>query len=70
MAIRTRDTLLPEDNGDSDWTAIDPPSANTMLLETAKDDAGDLGTGFDDYEIFSRVKVGEEENIENNDVIE
>ncbi|XP_024021568.1 uncharacterized protein LOC21411043 [Morus notabilis] len=65
-----RKGVCSEDYGDSDWTAVDPPSVNTMLLGAANDDAEDLGTGFDDYEIFSRVKEGEEENIEDNGVIQ
>lgn len=53
-----------EDNGNSDWMALDPPSENMMLLGPSNDDAEDLGAGFDDCEIFERVKDGEEESVE------
>ncbi|KAL5569037.1 hypothetical protein UlMin_025612 [Ulmus minor] len=66
--VRSKDICL-EDQGTSDWMAVPPPSANTMLLSPSNDDAGDLGVGFDDYEIFSRAKEDEEENVEDNVVI-
>lgn len=40
-----RKDVCSEDYGDSDWTAVDPPSVNTVLLGAASDDAEDLGTG-------------------------
>lgn len=42
--VRSKDIHL-EDPGASYWMAVDPPSANTMLLGPANDDAEDLGTG-------------------------
>ncbi|XP_044509814.1 uncharacterized protein LOC123228443 [Mangifera indica] len=54
-----------EDYGNSDWMALDPPSSNTMLLGSASDEVEELVEGFDDYEIFNRVKDGEE-NIDEN----
>ncbi|KAM1819737.1 hypothetical protein TB1_001382 [Malus domestica] len=53
-----------DDNGSSDWMELDSNSASTMLLGPSNDDANDLGSGFDDYEIFSKAKDGEEENVE------
>ncbi|KAK0593106.1 hypothetical protein LWI29_035493 [Acer saccharum] len=61
--ITGKDVLL-EDYGSSDWMALDPPSANTMLLQPSNDDVEELTAGFDDDEIFNRVK--EEENIDDN----
>lgn len=55
-----------QDYGTSDWMALDPPSGNTMLLGPSNDEAEDLGAGFDDDEIFNRVKDVEEDNIEDN----
>lgn len=49
-----------DDYGSIDWMALDPPSPNTMLLGASNDEVEDLGAGFDDYEIFSRGKEGEE----------
>ncbi|XP_015876831.2 uncharacterized protein LOC107413406 isoform X2 [Ziziphus jujuba] len=65
--VRMKDMCL-DDHGDTDWTALDPPSANTMLLGPPNDDADDLG--FDDYEVFSRLKESEEENGEDNVIIQ
>ncbi|KAH7537159.1 hypothetical protein FEM48_Zijuj03G0062400 [Ziziphus jujuba var. spinosa] len=67
--VRMKDMCL-DDHGDTDWTALDPPSANTMLLGPPNDDADDLGAGFDDYEVFSRLKESEEENGEDNVIIQ
>ncbi|CAN6568828.1 unnamed protein product [Malus baccata var. baccata] len=53
-----------DDNGSSDWMELDSNSVGTMLLGPSNDDADDLGSGFDDYDIFSRAKDGEEENVE------
>ncbi|KAM1126090.1 hypothetical protein ACFX2B_040813 [Malus domestica] len=55
-----------DDNGSFDWMELDSTSASTMLLGPSNDDADDLGSGFYDYEIFSRAKHGEEENVEDN----
>ncbi|ONI17929.1 hypothetical protein PRUPE_3G186900 [Prunus persica] len=46
-----------EDNENPDWMSLDPPSGNTRLLELSVDEAEDLGSGFDDNEIFIRLKV-------------
>lgn len=37
--------MFLEDHGVTDWTALDPPSANTTLLGPSNDDADDLGAG-------------------------
>lgn len=42
--VRMKDMCL-DDHGDTDWTALDSPSANTMLLGPPNDDADDLGAG-------------------------
>ncbi|PKI72349.1 uncharacterized protein LOC116195355 [Punica granatum] len=49
-----------------DWNSIDPPSASPIFLGKSTDETEDLGAGFDDYEIFDRVK--DEENAEENAV--
>ncbi|KAI8029584.1 AUGMIN subunit 1 [Camellia lanceoleosa] len=49
-----------EDFGSIDWMTVDPPLGNAMLLGPSTDDVEDLGTGFDDDEIFEGVKDGEE----------
>ncbi|KAJ6311780.1 hypothetical protein OIU77_013518 [Salix suchowensis] len=56
--------LCSEDFDTLNWMAIDPPSDNARLLGTSDSEIEDLGAGFDDYEIFNRVKEGEEENVE------
>ncbi|KAL5734665.1 hypothetical protein ACOSP7_032526 [Xanthoceras sorbifolium] len=61
--ITGKDASL-EDYGSSDWMALDPPSANTMLLGPSSDEFEELSAGFDDDEIFIRLK--EEENIDDN----
>ncbi|CAN6710234.1 unnamed protein product [Malus baccata var. baccata] len=61
--VTAKDMCL-DDNGSSDWMELDSHSVSTMLLGPSNDDADDLGSGFDDYEIFSRAKDGEEENVE------
>ncbi|PON65623.1 Zinc finger, BED-type domain containing protein [Trema orientale] len=66
--VRSKDIHL-EPPVASYWMAVDPPSANTMLLGAANDEAEDLGTGFNDYEIFCSTKDGEEENAEDNVVV-
>ncbi|KAF3949497.1 hypothetical protein CMV_024637 [Castanea mollissima] len=46
-----------EDCGSSDWVSLNPPTTNTMQLGAlVDDDAEDLGTGFDDNEIFDKSK--------------
>lgn len=42
--VRTNEVFL-EDHRVTDWTSLDPPSANTMLLGPSNDDADDLGAG-------------------------
>ena len=42
--ITGKDVLL-EDYGSSDWMALDPPSANTMLLGHSNDDVEELTAG-------------------------
>lgn len=49
--------------GSIDWMTVDPPLGNTMLLGPSTDDVEDLGTGFDDDEIFEGVKDGEEKVV-------
>uniref|UniRef100_A0A6N2NIZ0 BED-type domain-containing protein n=1 Tax=Salix viminalis TaxID=40686 RepID=A0A6N2NIZ0_SALVM len=56
--------LCSEDFDTLNWMAIDPPSDNARLLGTSDSEIEDLGAGFDDNEIFNRVKEGEEENVE------
>ncbi|OMP08406.1 hypothetical protein COLO4_06509 [Corchorus olitorius] len=48
-----------EDYTYSEWTALDPVSGNKMLLGPSTDEFEELGAGFDDYEIFNRVKDGD-----------
>ncbi|GAV91057.1 zf-BED domain-containing protein/DUF659 domain-containing protein/Dimer_Tnp_hAT domain-containing protein [Cephalotus follicularis] len=60
--ITEKDVCL-EDYESLDWMALDPPSDNTLLLGPSNDEVEDLGTGFDDYDIFNRVKESEEQNI-------
>ncbi|XWS56608.1 hypothetical protein CRYUN_Cryun09bG0100900 [Craigia yunnanensis] len=55
-----------EDDTYSDWTALDALSANTMLLRPSSDEVEELRAGFDDYEIFNRMKEGDKENVEDN----
>ncbi|XP_061368956.1 uncharacterized protein LOC133311850 [Gastrolobium bilobum] len=59
--IRPRDLYL-EECGNSDWMALDPSSVNTMLLRPLNDEVEELSGGFDDNEIFSCMKDGEDEN--------
>lgn len=61
--ITGKDVSL-EDYGTSEWKALDPVSLNKMLLGPPVDEVEELGAGFDDYEIFNKIKEGEEENIE------
>lgn len=42
--ITGKDVSL-EDYGSSDWMALDPPSANTVLLGPSNDDVEELATG-------------------------
>ncbi|KAL5581614.1 hypothetical protein UlMin_014056 [Ulmus minor] len=41
-----------EENVCPDWTSLEPPSVNSMLLELSTDEAEDFRAGFDDNEIF------------------
>ncbi|KDP44924.1 hypothetical protein JCGZ_01424 [Jatropha curcas] len=59
--IREKDSSS-EDYANLDWMALDPPSSNTRL----HDEVEELGSGFDDYEIFKRIKDTKEENVEDN----
>ncbi|XP_050210873.1 uncharacterized protein LOC126661125 [Mercurialis annua] len=63
--IKEKD-LSPEDYMNSDWMALDPISSNTRLVESLQDEVDELGGGFDDYEVFYKVKgpeaVKDEEN--------
>ncbi|KAK9189451.1 hypothetical protein WN943_018048 [Citrus x changshan-huyou] len=58
--ITGKDICL-EDYGSSDWKAVEPPSGSPMLLGSSDDEVEELAGGFDDYEIFTRVKEGEDE---------
>lgn len=58
--ITGKDICL-EDYGSSDWMAVEPPSGNPILLGSSDDEVEELAGGFDDYEIFTRVKEGEDE---------
>ncbi|XP_062027096.1 uncharacterized protein LOC133743245 [Rosa rugosa] len=48
----TETDMYLEDNENTDWKALEPPSYNSRLLELSVDEAEDLGSGFDDNEIF------------------
>ncbi|GER36693.1 hAT transposon superfamily [Striga asiatica] len=52
--------LCSEGSENTEWMAVDPPLGNVMSLGPQTDDVEALGAGFDDYEIFDRVKDGEE----------
>ncbi|KAK3031911.1 hypothetical protein RJ639_036707 [Escallonia herrerae] len=62
----TEKELCSEDIGSSDWTTIEPPYGNTMLLLPSMDEFEALGAGFDDFEIFEGVKDSEDETGEEN----
>ncbi|XP_019439457.1 PREDICTED: uncharacterized protein LOC109345111 [Lupinus angustifolius] len=53
---------LYEEEYSSNEMALDPASVNTMLLRPLNDEAEELGEGFDDHEIFSCMKDGEDES--------
>ncbi|GMI84882.1 hypothetical protein like AT3G22220 [Hibiscus trionum] len=55
-----------DDNTYTDWTTLETLSVNTTLLRSPCDEMEELGAGFDDHEIFNRVKEGEDENGEDN----
>ncbi|KAJ7964543.1 HAT transposon superfamily [Quillaja saponaria] len=59
--VRAKDMYM-EDYGNSDWMALDRCSINSMLIRPPKDETEDLGEGFDDYEIFSCMKDGDDDN--------
>lgn len=48
----TETEMYLEDNENTDWQALDPPSYNSRLLELSVDEADDLGSGFDENDIF------------------
>ncbi|KAM1358914.1 hypothetical protein ACFX15_045122 [Malus domestica] len=50
-----------EDTENPDWMSLDPPSENSRLLELSVDEVEELGSGFDDNEILSGLKVVKEE---------
>ncbi|KAK8994457.1 hypothetical protein V6N11_045545 [Hibiscus sabdariffa] len=50
-----------DDNTYTDWTTLE----TTTLLRPSCDEMEELGAGFDDHEIFNRVKEGNDENAEN-----
>ncbi|KAM7272133.1 hypothetical protein ACFE04_031347 [Oxalis oulophora] len=52
--------VCTEDFGSSDWMTLEQPYVSPMQLVADNDEVEDLGTGFDDLEIFNRV---EEENV-------
>ncbi|KAE8702590.1 L-type lectin-domain containing receptor kinase S.4-like isoform X1 [Hibiscus syriacus] len=56
-------TFLDDDTY-PDWTTLDTLSVNTMPLRPRSDEIEELGAGFDDHEIFNRVKEGDDENAE------
>ncbi|KAL6503722.1 hypothetical protein OROGR_025645 [Orobanche gracilis] len=57
--------LCFEGSENTDWSAVDPPLGNLMVLGPQIDDVEALGAGFDDYEIFDGVKDSEEERVGN-----
>ncbi|KAK8542233.1 hypothetical protein V6N12_014834 [Hibiscus sabdariffa] len=59
------DTILDDDTY-PDWTTLETLSVSTMLLRPPHDEMEELGAGFDDHEIFNRVKEGDDENAEDN----
>ncbi|KAL4325034.1 hypothetical protein GQ457_11G009230 [Hibiscus cannabinus] len=65
--IMGTDTILDDDTY-PDWTTLETLSVSTMLLRPPHDEMEELGAGFDDYEIFNRVKEGDDENAEDNAV--
>ncbi|XP_065869523.1 uncharacterized protein [Euphorbia lathyris] len=58
--------LSSEDYADSHWMAVDPISADRRLLGHSRDETEEFDAGFDDYEIFTRVKYCDEQNAEEN----
>ncbi|KAL6141117.1 hypothetical protein ACLB2K_059408 [Fragaria x ananassa] len=48
----TEPEMYLENDENTDWKTLDPPSYNSRLLELSVDEGEDLGSGFDDYEIF------------------
>uniref|UniRef100_A0A2P2J1R6 DNA binding protein n=2 Tax=Rhizophora mucronata TaxID=61149 RepID=A0A2P2J1R6_RHIMU len=55
--------LCSEGCANLDWMTLDPLT-NTRPLGTSNDDVEELGAGFDDFEIFNRMKEHEGENAE------
>ncbi|PPS04991.1 hypothetical protein GOBAR_AA15663 [Gossypium barbadense] len=58
------DAFLDDDTY-PDWTTLETLSVNTMLLRPG-DEVEELGAGFNDHEIFNRMKEGDNENAEDN----
>ncbi|KAK6929370.1 hypothetical protein RJ641_005575 [Dillenia turbinata] len=54
--------MCSEEYGGADWLMVDPPLANTRLLNSSTDETEGLGTGFEDLEIFDGRKDDVEEN--------
>ncbi|XLS87200.1 hypothetical protein HN51_037366 [Arachis hypogaea] len=59
--IKANDLYFQE-NGNLDCMVLDTSSVNSMPIRPLNDEAEDLGEGFDDHEIFSCGKDGEDEN--------
>ncbi|KAL6189116.1 hypothetical protein ACLB2K_040506 [Fragaria x ananassa] len=60
----TEPEMYLENDENTDWKALDPPSYNSRLLELSVDEDEDLGSGFDDYEIFfNGLQVVKEEGM-------
>ncbi|KAJ8760344.1 hypothetical protein K2173_011897 [Erythroxylum novogranatense] len=62
----TEKDLCSDDNVNADFMTLNPPSVRKELVRSPHDEIEDLGAGFNDYEIFKRVKDQEEDNIEGN----
>lgn len=54
-----------DDDTYPDWTTLETLSVNTMLLRPG-DEVEELGAGFNDHEIFNRMKEGDNEKAEDN----
>lgn len=54
-----REDICFEDYSKSDWMALEQLTVNTMTLGIPVDEVDELGSGFDDDEIFNRLENGE-----------
>ncbi|XP_021990013.1 uncharacterized protein LOC110886509 isoform X1 [Helianthus annuus] len=61
----TEKEIHADEIGRSDWMTVDPPLGNVMILGPEVDDIETLGEGFDDHEIFDRLKDIGDEIVEN-----